>query len=123
MNHSMGSGIIRYIRASKTFSKFRALRSFVRFEVPCASKFHVLRSSVRFEVPCASKFRAVTIYVTHSPPNWPLEFRRVSALQRLHLSRSVFHAMFARNDSKDKHFYYKYRFIRIMKQNINCNEH
>ena len=58
MNYSMGSGIIRYIRASKTFSKFRALRSSVRFEVPCASKFRVLRSSVRFEVPCASKFRA-----------------------------------------------------------------
>ena len=35
MNYSMGSGIIRYIRASKTFSKFRAFRSSVRFEVPC----------------------------------------------------------------------------------------
>ena len=45
--YSMGSGIIRYIRASKTFSKFRALRSSVRFEVPCASKFRALRSSVR----------------------------------------------------------------------------
>ena len=41
MNYSMGSDITRYIRASKTFSKFRALRSFVRFEVPCASKFRV----------------------------------------------------------------------------------
>ena len=41
MNYSMGSGIIRYIRASKTFSKFRAFRSSVHFEVPCASKFHV----------------------------------------------------------------------------------
>ena len=30
MNYSMGSGIIRYIRASKKFSKFRALRSSVR---------------------------------------------------------------------------------------------
>ena len=47
MNYSMDSGIIRYIRASKTFSKFRAFRSFVCFEVPCASKFRVLRSSVR----------------------------------------------------------------------------
>ena len=59
MNYSMGSGIIRYIRASKTFSKFRAFRSSVRFEVPCLSKFRALRSSVRFEVPCASKFRAL----------------------------------------------------------------
>ena len=59
----MGSGIIRYIRASKTFSKFRVLRSSVRFEVLCVSKFRVLRSSVRFEVPCASKLSAVT------PPN------------------------------------------------------
>ena len=25
MNNSMGSGILRYIRASKTFSKFRAV--------------------------------------------------------------------------------------------------
>ena len=41
MNYSMGSGIIRYIKASKTFSKFRALRSSVRFEVPCASKFRM----------------------------------------------------------------------------------
>ena len=54
MNYSMGSGIIRYIRASKTFSKFRAFRSSVRFEVPCTSKFRVLRSSVRFEVPCGN---------------------------------------------------------------------
>ena len=48
MNYIMGSGIVRYIRlrASKTFSKFRALRSSVRFEVPCASKFSALRSSV-----------------------------------------------------------------------------
>ena len=46
MNYSMGSGIIRYIRASKAFSKFRALQSSVRFEVPCASKFRALRSSV-----------------------------------------------------------------------------
>ena len=60
MNYSMGSGIIRSIRASKTFSKFRALRSSVRFKVPCVSKFRVFRSSVRFEVPCASKFCAVT---------------------------------------------------------------
>ena len=59
MNYSMGSGIITYIRASKTFSKFRALRSSVRFEVSCASKFRAFRSSVRFEVPCASKFRAL----------------------------------------------------------------
>ena len=35
MNYSMGSGIIRYIRTSKKFSKFRAFRS------PCASKFRV----------------------------------------------------------------------------------
>ena len=63
MNYSMCSGIIRYIRASKTFSKFRAFRSSVRFEVPCASKFRAFRSSVRFEVPCASKFRAVTVYI------------------------------------------------------------
>ena len=48
----MGSGIIRYMRASKTFSKFRACRSSVRFEVPCASKFRAFRSSVRLEVPC-----------------------------------------------------------------------
>ena len=41
MNYSMGSGIIRYIRASKTFSKFRAFRSSVCFEVQCASKFRV----------------------------------------------------------------------------------
>ena len=41
MNYSMGSGIIKYIRASKTFSKFRVLRSSLRFEVPCASKFRV----------------------------------------------------------------------------------
>ena len=34
MKYSMGSGIIRYIRASKTFSKFRVVRSSVRFEVP-----------------------------------------------------------------------------------------
>ena len=60
MNYSMGSGIMTYIRASKTFSKFRAIRSSVRFEVSCASKFCAFRSSVRFEVPCASKFRAVT---------------------------------------------------------------
>ena len=63
----------------------------------------------------------------YSPSNWPMKFRRVSVLQRLHLSRSVFHTMFARNDCNDIHFYYKYfyheyRFIRIMKQNINCNE-
>ena len=60
MNYSMGSGIIRYIRASKTFSKFHAFRSSVRFEVPCVSKFSALRSSVCFEVPCASKFRVGT---------------------------------------------------------------
>ena len=30
MNYIMGSGIIRYIRASKTFSKFRSFRSSVR---------------------------------------------------------------------------------------------
>ena len=46
MNYSMGSGIIRYIRASKTFSKFRVFRSSVCFEVQCASKFRALRSSV-----------------------------------------------------------------------------
>ena len=39
MNYSMGSGTLRYIRASKTLSKFRAFRSSVRFEVPCVSKF------------------------------------------------------------------------------------
>ena len=60
MNYSIGSGITRYIRASKIFSKFCVLRSSVRFEVPCASKFRVLRCSVRFEVPCASKFRVGT---------------------------------------------------------------
>ena len=59
MNYSMGSGIIRYIRASKAFSKFRVLRSSVRFEVPCTSMFPVLRSSVYFDVPCASKFRVL----------------------------------------------------------------
>ena len=59
MTYSMGSGIIKYIRASKTFSKFRAFRSYVRFEVPCASKFSAFRSSMRFEVPCASKFRVL----------------------------------------------------------------
>ena len=42
MNYSMGSGIIRYIRASKNFSKFRAFRSSV-----------------------CSKFRAVTIPYTY----------------------------------------------------------
>ena len=72
------------------------------------------------------------LYVTYSPPDWPLKFRGVSVLQlqRLHLSRSVFHDMFARNDSNDKHFYYKYKYfyyeyrcIRMMKQNTNCNEH
>ena len=47
MNYSMGSGIIRCIRASKTFSKFRAFRSSVRLEVPCVSKFRALRNSVR----------------------------------------------------------------------------
>ena len=70
MNYSMGSGIIRYIRAPKTFSKFHALRSSVRFEVPCASKFSALRSSVCFEVPCASKFRALRSSVwepVHTP--------------------------------------------------------
>ena len=56
MNYSMGSGIIRYIRASKTFSKSRAFRSSVRFEVPCTSKFRMLRNSVRFEVPCGHPF-------------------------------------------------------------------
>ena len=59
MKYSLGSGIIRCIGASKTFSKFRMLRSSVRFEVPCVSKFRVLRSSVRFEVPYDSKFRAL----------------------------------------------------------------
>ena len=68
MNYGMGSGIIRYIRASKTFSKFRALRSYVRFEVPCASKFRTFRSSVRFEVPCASKFRAFRSSVCFEVP-------------------------------------------------------
>ena len=42
MKYSMGSGIIRCIGASKTFSKFRMLRSSVRFEVPCASKFRAV---------------------------------------------------------------------------------
>ena len=42
MNHSMGLGIIRYIRASKTFLKFRALRISVCFEVPCVSKFRAV---------------------------------------------------------------------------------
>ena len=46
MNYSMGSGIIRYIRASKTFSKFCAFRSSVRFEVPCASKLVVYKTRV-----------------------------------------------------------------------------
>ena len=55
MNYSIGSGIIRYIKASKTFSKFRALRNSVRFEVPCASKFRAFRSSVRLEVPCGHR--------------------------------------------------------------------
>ena len=32
---------MRHIRTSKTFSKFRALRSSACFEVPCASKFRV----------------------------------------------------------------------------------
>ena len=41
MNYGVASGIIRYIRASKIFSKFRVLRSSVRFAVPCASKFRV----------------------------------------------------------------------------------
>ena len=68
MNYSMGSGIIRYIRASKTFSKFRAFRSSVRFEVPCASKFRAFRSSVRFEVPCVSKFRVLRSSVRFEVP-------------------------------------------------------
>ena len=55
MNYSTSSGIIRYIRTSKTFSKFRAFRSSVRFEVPYVSKFRVLRSSVRFEIPCGHR--------------------------------------------------------------------
>ena len=42
MNYSMGSGIITYIRASKTFSKFRAFRISVCFEVTCASKFRAV---------------------------------------------------------------------------------
>ena len=68
MNYSVSSGIIRYIRASKTFSTFRAFRSSVRFEVPCVSKFRALRSSVRFEVPCASKFRAFRSSVCFEVP-------------------------------------------------------
>ena len=68
MNYNMGSGILRYIRASKTFSKFRALRSSVRFEVQCASKFRAFRRSVRFEVPCASKFRAFRCSVRFEVP-------------------------------------------------------
>ena len=72
IKYSMGLGMIRYLRASKTFSKFRMLRSSVTskfrafrssvyFEVPGASKFRAFRSSVSFEFPCASKFRAVTV--------------------------------------------------------------
>ena len=68
MNYSMGSGIIRYIRASKTFSKFRAFRSSVRFEVPSVSKFRAFRSSVRFEVPCVSKFRVLRSSVRFEVP-------------------------------------------------------
>ena len=68
MNYSMGTGIIRYIRASKTFSKFRAFRSSVRFEVQCVSKFRALRSSVRFEVPCASKFSMLRSSVCFEVP-------------------------------------------------------
>ena len=56
MNYSIGSGITRYIRASKIFSKFRAFRSSACFEVPCTSKFRAFRSSVRFEVPCGDRF-------------------------------------------------------------------
>ena len=73
MNYSVGSGIIRYIKASKTFSKFRVLRSSLRFEVPCASKFRVLRSSVRFEVPCrhclvdTETFGRTEIYTLYIP--------------------------------------------------------
>ena len=59
MNYSIGSGITRYIRASKIFSKFRAFQSSVCFEVPCTSKFRAFRSSVRFEVPCGNRFRGV----------------------------------------------------------------
>ena len=70
MNYIMGSGIVRYIRlrASKTFSKFRAFRSSVRFEVPCVSKFRALRSSVHFEVLCASKFRVLRSSVRFEVP-------------------------------------------------------
>ena len=38
MKYSMGSGIIRCIGALKTFSNFRVLRSFGRFEVPCGHR-------------------------------------------------------------------------------------
>ena len=68
MNYSMGSGIIRYIRVSKTFSKLRTFRSSVRFEVPCVSKFRAFRSSVCFEVPCASKFLALRSSVRFEVP-------------------------------------------------------
>ena len=56
------------MRASKTFSKFCAFRSSVRFEVPCASKFSALRSSVRFEVQCVSKFRVLRSSVCFEVP-------------------------------------------------------
>ena len=74
MNYSMVSGIIRYIRASKTFSKFRAFRSSVRFEVPCVSKFRVRRSSVRFEVPCGHRKIHLKNYFKENRyllPYWP----------------------------------------------------
>ena len=56
MKYSMGSGIIRYIRALKTFLKFHVLQSSACFEVWCVLKFCVLWSSVHFEVLCTLKF-------------------------------------------------------------------
>ena len=82
MNYSMGSGIIRYIRVSKTFSKFRAFRSSVRFEVPCASKFRTFRSSVCFEVPCVSKFRVLRSSVRFEVP-CASKFRAVTTIYRV----------------------------------------
>ena len=41
MNYSMGLGIIRYIRALKTFLKFSAFRSSMCFEVPCSHQVNI----------------------------------------------------------------------------------
>ena len=62
MKYRMGSGIIRYIRTSKTFSKFHVLRSSVCFEVPCASKFRVVTKLAHAQL----NFHRCTVYTVHN---------------------------------------------------------